>query len=176
MDKKYLLFEYLVFRLDEWNKQLNNTNKIQLSKLRLQKILFLVCACDATKENFKLLNIFDNFSALPYGPVEIDIYETMKRDNAFEHLHFIENRCVYKDLNESMFETISKDERGWIDDAIQKFKDEGKEYLTMPVFDLVEITHKWTVWSISMDIAELLGKKQMKMSAEEICDSLNKAF
>ena len=61
MDKKYLLFEYLVFRLDEWKKQLNNTNKILLSKLRLQKILFLVCACDATKENFKLLNIFNNF-------------------------------------------------------------------------------------------------------------------
>lgn len=30
----------------------------------------------------------------------------------------------------------------------------------MPVFDLVEITHKWTVWSISMDIAELFGKNK----------------
>lgn len=176
MDKKYLLFEYLVFRLDEWKKQLNNTNKILLSKLRLQKILFLVCACDATNENKRLLDVFDNFHALPYGPVEMDIYEAMKEDGSFQNIHFTGNNCEYNIFNESIFSELSYEERRWVDDAIKKFKSENKKYLTMPVFDLVEITHKWTVWSISMDIAELLGKKQMKMSAEEICDSLNKAF
>ena len=88
MSNKKLLFEYLVFRLDEWKKQLNNTNKILLSKLRLQKILFLVCACDATNENRRLLDVFDNFYALPYGPVEMDIYEAMKEDGSFQNIHF----------------------------------------------------------------------------------------
>ena len=46
----------------------------------------------------------------------------------------------------------------------------------MPVFDLVEITHQWTIWKISMDIAQLLGRKQVKMYADEICNSLIKSF
>lgn len=45
MDKN-LLFEYLVFRLDEWKKNIESTGKSvpAFTKLRLQKILFLVCA------------------------------------------------------------------------------------------------------------------------------------
>lgn len=48
---KNLLFEYLVFRLDEWKKNIENTGKSvpAFTKLRLQKILFLVCAWNVTK-------------------------------------------------------------------------------------------------------------------------------
>lgn len=176
MNNKKLLFEYLVFRLDEWDKQMNNTNKIQLSKLRLQKILFLVCACNATNENRRLLNVFDKFYALPYGPVEMDIYEAMKKEGSFQNIHFIDNNCEYNKFDESIFSELLYEERKWVDDAIQKFKSENKKYLTMPVFDLVEITHQWTIWKISMDIAQLLGRKQVKMYADEICNSLIKSF
>ena len=74
---KNLLFEYLVFRLDEWKKNIENTGKSvpAFTKLRLQKILFLVCAWNATNTERKLLNVFNNFYDLPYGPVEMDVYE-----------------------------------------------------------------------------------------------------
>ena len=44
MDKK--IFEYLVFRLNEWkiNIEQSNINVPVFTKLRLQKILFLVCS------------------------------------------------------------------------------------------------------------------------------------
>ena len=89
MDKN-LLFEYLVFRLDEWKKNIEKRNEKvpAFTKLRLQKILFLVCAWNVENTNRKLLNIFNQFYALPYGPVEIDIYEAMKNNQTFKHISF----------------------------------------------------------------------------------------
>ena len=84
MDKN-LIFEYLVFRLDEWKKYLekNGFKVPAFTKLRLQKVLFLVCAWNTSNSEKKLLNIFNNFCALPYGPVEMDIYEAMRTNNVF---------------------------------------------------------------------------------------------
>ena len=86
---KNLLFEYLVFRLDEWKKKIESTGKSvpAFTKLRLQKILFLVCAWNTTNADRKLLNVFNSFCALPYGPVEMDIYEAMKSNRAFQYIN-----------------------------------------------------------------------------------------
>lgn len=176
MCDKYLLFEYLVFRLNGWRSQLDNVNIVSFSKLRLQKILFLVCAYEATNDDRKLLNVFDNFFALPYGPVELDIYEAMNEKHSFKHMYFEGNNCVCNDMTDSLFEEIPNDERSWVDEAINAFRNENKKYLTMPVFDLVEITHKWTVWQVSMDIAKFLGSKKGIMHSEDICDSPVKFF
>lgn len=50
---KNLLFEYLVFRLDEWKKKIEKRNEKvpAFTKLRLQKILFLVCAWNVENTN-----------------------------------------------------------------------------------------------------------------------------
>ena len=95
---KNLLFEYLVFRLDEWKKKIEKRNEKvpTFTKLRLQKILFLVCAWNVENTNRKLLNIFDQFYALPYGPVEIDIYDAMKSNQTFQHISFNCNECIYE--------------------------------------------------------------------------------
>lgn len=175
VDKKHV-FEYFVYRLDEWRNQLDCSFDGPFSKLRLQKILFLVCASKATVEDKKLLNIYNRFFALPYGPVEMDIYEAMKMTNAFRYIHFNGNDCEYDKMDDSMFEDIPKNERMWIDEAIQMFKKDGRQYLTMSVFDLVEITHKWTVWKNSMSIAHALGHKQFEMMSDDICESSTKSF
>ena len=50
------LFEYLIFRLEKWKKKIGESQVPVFSKLRLQKILFLVCTCMATNEEKKLLS------------------------------------------------------------------------------------------------------------------------
>lgn len=177
MDKN-LVFEYLVFRLNEWKLKLEK-EKIKVpvfTKLRLQKILFLICAWKAESTNRKLLKIFNQFYALPYGPVEMDIYEAMKNHIAFQYINFDGNECIYNNLEESMFVSVSKEYRNLIDEAVDDFSNDHRQYLTMPVFDLVDITHRWSAWKITMDIATFLGNKKEKMSVECICRSSIKAF
>lgn len=175
---KNLLFEYLVFRLDEWKKNIEKRNEKvpAFTKLRLQKILFLVCAWNVENTNRKLLNIFNQFYALPYGPVEIDIYDAMKNNKIFQHISFNGNECIYCKLESAMFASISSVHRKWIDEALDDFIKNNRKYLTMPVFDLVDITHRWSAWRITMDIATFLGKKIEKMSVKSICCSSIKAF
>lgn len=177
MDKN-LVFEYLVFRLNEWKLKLEK-EKIKVpvfTKLRLQKILFLICAWKAESTNRKLLKIFNQFYALPYGPVEMDIYEAMKNRISFQYINFDGNECIYNNLEESMFVDVSKECRNLIDEAVDDFSKDHRQYLTMPVFDLVDITHRWSAWKITMDIATFFGNKKEKMSVECICRSSIKAF
>ena len=155
---KNLLFEYLVFRLDEWKKNIEKRNEKvpAFTKLRLQKILFLVCAWNVENTNRKLLNIFNQFYALPYGPVEIDIYEAMKNNQTFQHISFNGNECIYCKLESAMFASISSVHRKWIDEAMDDFVKNDRKYLTMPVFDLVDITHRVTIQRMPMQLLSML--------------------
>lgn len=175
MDKRQI-FEYIVYRLDEWKNEIGSDKVPVFTKLRLQKILFLICAWNASKDNLKLLKIFNRFYALPYGPVELDIYEAMKHKSTFKHLYFEGNNCVYETLSLSMFKGIPTEVKETVDNAIDSFITDGRKYLTMPVFDLVNITHKWTAWRISMEIAKFLGGRMEEMSTMDICNSINKEF
>lgn len=165
------LFEYLIFRLEKWKKKIGENQVPVFSKLRLQKILFLVCTCMATNEEKKLLSIFDDFYALPYGPVEIEIYEAMKQNKGFRYISFKGNECVYNKLEDSMFDNLPIKERKWIDEAVDKFIAEKRNYLTIPVFDLVDITHKWSVWYVMMEYAKSMGHNMEKMETDDILKS-----
>ena len=170
---KILVFEYLVYRLDKWKKDIEKTGKIvpSFTKLRLQKILFLVCAWNTSDTDMRLLNTFNNFYALPYGPVEMDIYEAMKKSNSLQYIKFQRNECVYDKLDESMFNDIQANERRWVDEAVEKFETNQRKYLTMPVFDLVELTHKWSVWQIAMQYAKLLEHNKARITSSDIIES-----
>lgn len=173
---KNLLFEYIVYRLEKWKQEIGSHDVPAFTKLRLQKILFLVCAWNVSADNPKLLKVFNRFYALPYGPVEMDVYESMKHQSAFKHISFEGNNCVCQALNLSMFKELPTDMKDAVDEATDRFISDGRKYLTMPVFDLVNITHKWTAWKISMEIAKFLGGKKEEMSTIDICNSVNKEF
>lgn len=169
---KILIFEYLVFRLNEWKLILEkeNVNVPAFTKLRLQKILFLVCAWKATGANERLLSVFNNFYALPYGPVEMDIYEAMK-NRSFQHICFEGNICICDSLMSTMFADVSNEHKLYVDETIKYFMKSHFKYLSMPVFDLVELTHKWPVWQIAMQYAKLLGHNKARITSSDIIES-----
>lgn len=136
----------------------------------------MACTIDATADDYKLLSVFNRFNALPYGPVELDIYEAMKR-KSFTFLSFEGNYCTFKnEIHSSDFDLLIKSHKKLVDEAVYELKKKRQDYLSMPVFDLVEITHQWTAWQTAMAIAELLGSKSEEMTALGICNSRIKAY
>lgn len=176
IEYKKLLFEYIVSLLCNWQKQLPSNSDSDFTKLRLQKILFLISAWKTDINNKGLLNIFDRFAALPYGPVELDIYDSMCGNSPFSNIKFEGNCCKTESLENADFSSLKSNDKILAEEAISTFIQGKKNYLTCPVFDLVDITHQWTVWQVSMSIAELSGSKKEEMSTDDICSSSIKTF
>lgn len=174
IENKKLLFEYLVFLLEQWKQEKYPQSMETFTKLKLQKILFLVASVNAEKDNHPLLDVFDNFYALPYGPVEIDIYNAMC-NNDFKTIRFEGNDCK-QNLEENNFIDLDENLKKAMRDAVQAIKDKGANYLVTDAFELVEITHKWTSWQIAMQMAEMFGSKREYMSTEDIINSTVKAY
>lgn len=174
IENKKLLFEYLVYLLEQWKQEKHPHSKEAFTKLKLQKILFLVASVNAVEDNHPLLDVFDNFYALPYGPVEIDIYDAMC-NNDFKAIKFEGNDCK-QDLKEEDFVDLDESLKKAMRDAVQAIKDQGADYIISDPFELVDITHKWTSWQIAMTVAEMLGNKRERMSTHDICNSKVKAY
>lgn len=168
-------FEYIVYLLNDWlvNSNLNMTGVF--TKLRLQKLLFLVSTIGVSKKENGLLDYFDNFYALPYGPVEIDIYASMNK-NRFQHIKFYGNLCKASNLDANIFKGLDPVFKSKAKTSVDLLKAKGRNYLSMPIFDLVSLTHQWTVWRNSFAVARMLGSKSAPMRAEDIRSSKIKAF
>ena len=111
---------------------------------------------------------------MPYGPVEIDIYEAMCNNN-FNAIKFEGNYCKHS-LNDDNFTALDEKLKEAMSEAVQTIKGKGADYINTNAFELVEITHKWTSWQIAMQMAEMFGSKRESMSTEDIINSTVKAY
>lgn len=170
--RKISAFEYFVVCLCKWKEEKFGNNR-SFSKLQLQKLLFLASSIGATSEEHKMLDIFDRFYALMYGPVEMDIYDMMQT-NTFPHLMFDGSSCYFKNNIEEL--ETPEDDKQIIDSAINKLREKNEEYVILSPFKLVEITHGWTAWQVSIAVAELCGNKKERMSTKQIIDSSIKTY
>ena len=171
---KKLLFEYLVYKLELWKQEMHSRSQETFTKLKLQKILFLVASVKSKDNTYPLLNVFNKFYALPYGPVEMDIYEAMI-DHSFKNIDFNGNECK-TNFTEGCFTNLDKAQMAAITEALQTIKNMGADYISMPPFELVDITHKWTSWQVAMQVAEMCNSKREPMSTAEIISSTVKAY
>ena len=76
MEEKKAYFEYLIDSLI----QRNNCSFDGFTTLKLIKLLFLVVGVSSTEQERGLTTIFDKFVAMPYGPVESDIYNCIQNN------------------------------------------------------------------------------------------------
>lgn len=121
---KALIFEYIVYKLNDLKNEFQIHNDSIFTKLRLQKLLFLISTINATSDNKGLLDIFNNFYALPYGPVEKDIYDLMN-SNEFKNIKFNGNKCDLSKLNENTFNSLDNHYKDLVNNSIQKLKEKG---------------------------------------------------
>lgn len=138
-------FEYFLFRLNkeyfEDSKEKRIQNAIPLSNVKIMKLLFF---CSVLSKEKYLLSVFDNWWALPKGPVESDAYQCLK---GVEGKKVKEAAIKYGHSNDSCPIDIHINVRNYIDEAIPKLKD--KDLLSHQESQLVEISHKWNCWKHS---------------------------
>ena len=166
---KIKAFEYVVKCLLDWHNNNNVDENIKsykaFNKLKIFKLHFFVSAINADKNNDGLLDIFNNFYALPFGHVESDIYDNLN------NLEMFSINASSLDVNEDIsnyFDDISPITRNKIDKAVQNLKSENPEIINYSAFELVELSHQWNSWKIIFNLARNQGKYSLKIPIELI--------
>ena len=154
-NNKLIAFEYIIYRLVTWIKKLKNYSDDQafqeFNKLKLFKLHFFVSAIDANESGQDLLNTFDDFYALPYGPVESYVYNHLDELNIYSvtsgPISQIRNIGDY-------FDTMDPDIKNYINIATDHLHEKNEEIVAYPAFDLVELSHQWPVWRLLYNRAQ----------------------
>lgn len=171
IENKLLAFEYTIKKLIEWYKSLvpnEETNVLsKLSKLKLFKLHFFVAAVNSTSDSSTddLLNLFNKFYALPYGPVEGYIYDHL---NELQFYSIFNDHVEVKSSSTLNFDQLDYTTKVKIDDAITILKEKNNNLVILPAFDLVEISHKWPVWKLLYANALKEGRRNEFMPSELI--------
>ena len=176
MNDKILKFEYVIHQLIKWYMDVFPISKTMayshFTRLVSLKLLFLVSAIKDpyNKEDNDLLDLFNNYCAMQYGPVEIDVYSDIvnKKTRRFTFGNY---SLEDKDLTYS-FEELDENTKQRIDRAIELVKLRNPQLITFRASQLVNVTHKWNAWKNAMGLAEWFGKGSEKMSVESIRNSV----
>ncbi len=173
VDNKILCFEYIVSLLIQWHQDVTRSRDSYLdsfSRLKVLKLLFFVSAVDSSTENMGLLDVFSNFVAMPHGPVESDIYNSiLKRETTV--FDFPEREMKIRSLSENSFDSLSLDLKQRIEHAVNSLKNKNIHLVEYKPFDLVNISHRWSCWCITYEIAHFVGSRSLGMSSDSIRES-----
>lgn len=178
-ETKILLFEYTIFKLIEWLRAVAPRMDVatHFSRLASLKFLFLVSAIKAPTYSedtgasgwTDLLDVFGNYLAMQYGPVEMEIYTAMATKQTKNY--FFGNRVLSGTATENSFDTLPIDLKNRVDHSICTMRNVNPDIITYDPFRLVEITHKWEAWQLAISTAEWFGRRSEPMSVESIRNS-----
>lgn len=162
---KIICFEFLTLLFINWYRTVSKTEKTaeeHLGKLMLMKLLFFTSAVGSNRNNNKgLLDIFDNFYALPYGAIENDVYDNLIHINCFT---FKNNSIIeFKQPNIGYFDKLSPEIKQQLRDAVERLKKENNEFVLMDAIDLVDLNHQWYSWKSSYKLAQSMKKNNIKI-------------
>ncbi len=162
---KILAFEYMLTQLRRWGEEMNpRVLYTSFTRLKALKLLFFIAAVK-NNEGEDLLDVFDNFYALPNGPVESDVYNSITSDALTYY--------TFKDFSlgtKNAYDVNSLDEslRRRIDSAIAILRSKNEKIITYSAEQLVSLSHCWWSWQNSMQMARAFGKGSYRMSASQI--------
>ena len=178
MDSKIEIFETIVHKLKDWFMEENNMVSIadfndnnDFSILKLIKLHFFVTAINSNEDN-TLINEFD-FFAMPYGPVETDIYNQIKVSCVFSNFS-IDNFKANFTGEFPRFE-ITQEKIDSINNAILIIKKIDPSFINADAGTLVELTHKWNSWKVIFNEARNSGVYS-KPIPKELIKKDNKIF
>lgn len=162
--QKKLAFGYLMYLCLGWYNEKFNIEDNDFSKLKSLKLLFLAAAVKGD-----LLDIF-KFSAMPYGPVESTIYDSINSNDVIYSIT-ARNTTLKGNgslLDESYFSELNDDIKRNCNDAINMLKYENKDLVYYSAFKLVDITHLWKCWRDTFKKANRNGKNSLLIEKEDI--------
>lgn len=167
-DSKIEAFEYVLFKLVEWyNEECSFTETNDISTLKALKLLFFVSSVNTIKESKDTLldSPFNNFVAMPYGHVESDIYDAIKKDSLVNTL--IKNNSTQIEKEDFIIK-LPIELRAKIDTSIESLKQINRKLIKLTAFELVELSHRWFSWKINYQKALANGDFSHNISISEI--------
>lgn len=175
MINKFLAYEYAVRCFLQWKAELNNSRleNVRLSKTQTLKLLFLVAAIP-NAEGKDLLDVFNRFYAMQFGPVESDILNGIS-DGEFCFLARNDSLLSASSLGDEAFSSLDEGVKQRIDQSIACLRANNQGLVRYPATKLVDITHKWWCWKQTFHVARLLNRGSLLMRVESIRMS-NKVF
>lgn len=170
-NKKILQFEYIIHQLIGWYRQVvPNADQMipsHFTRLASLKLLFFVSAVkDLSNSGHDLLDTFNRYRAMQYGPVEVEVYSAM----ALQRTQFYKfgNRELQMSSETPDFTQLSDLEKQAVDNAINALRGQNPNIVKLPASRLVDITHKWKSWQNAMSMAEWIGRDFDEMPTETI--------
>lgn len=185
-ENKITAFEYFQYKLVKWFCEANElvfdkafASKISevndLSLIKTFKLHFLISAVQAdTNNDGGLLNVFNNFKALPYGPVETDIYNAVEN---FDKFQINRSGTILKEKFWSIDENYADQIiRELVDLSFEEVKKVNAELINLEPFTLVDISHEWLSWSEAYKTAQSLGLRSYPMLPSDIISDPKRTF
>lgn len=171
---KFVYFECIVSSLIEWYKSVMgegySEEKMEehFSRIVVLKLLFFVAAVK-NKEGKDLLDVFDNFYAMQYGPVEGNIYtEIVNETGRIEHFRFPVSPTPKLVIYRKQEIETSDQCREEVDSAIVSLREKNKKLITYSGVELIKLSHRWMCWRVAIRLARLHGINCEKMASKDI--------
>lgn len=165
-------FEYVLHCLLLWYKEVKgNEEGNDISTLKALKLLFFVSAAKSSSEAESLVDDpFNSFVAMPYGHVELDVYNLIQFNGGTLEYFKINNSGTTR-LKEDLSPLISSLNMGFkkkIDESVDFLKLTNNELILASPFDLVELSHLWFSWKKNYNIARSQSSRRQDIPAEDI--------
>jgi hypothetical protein len=169
MLNKEKLFEFVVKKLAEWYQEQNQNQDINdnnFGTLKVLKLLFFVCSCRAHLDS-SLIDIFDDFYAMPFGHIEKDILSLLKQNNGkFENIEITDSKTIFNNL----FTECPDDKEilKSIDDSIDYLKEKNPILINYSALSLVDLSRIFYSWNRYYRLAKKDNTYSMKIPKEFI--------
>lgn len=172
--EKSLYYQYCLDHFMKWfSEEYGVESPNDISTLKSLKLLFFLTAADTDpiRSNTVLDNIFDKFSALPYGHVEIDVYSVLQNTKGKLEYFEIDNVCCKRYDNISINELkkqLPESNRDMIDRAFSSLKRHNSKLIRLSAFDLVNLSHQWYSWRYTFSQARKNSLNSKEIPIESI--------
>jgi uncharacterized phage-associated protein len=170
---KLLYFQYFLKGLFDWYARDVKTGANDLSVLKVTKLLFFGTAVNSISgsQNLLISRVFNNFVAMPFGPVESEIYSMLKAKNGSLEYFTIDNKQTLRTQAHFDF-NLSPDVLTEIDFSISMLQAKNPDLIRMKPFELVDLSHEWYSWKKNYAIAKRCGFSSHKIDKEDIINEI----
>lgn len=152
-EKKLVITKYILYKFGLWYEEsVGDCDKNDLSILKSLKLIFLLATINVNKSDKNLINLGFRFAAMPYGPVEVEIYDWYKNNllNDIININGLDFSNLEKFIKDNL---IPENEKTIIDENIDILKSNNYYLVTKSAKYLVDLTHKFSSWKNNYALA-----------------------
>ncbi|CDN74282.1 type II toxin-antitoxin system antitoxin SocA domain-containing protein [Elizabethkingia anophelis] len=165
--EKILNTKYILTKLIDWYSDFyGDAATNDLSVLKTLKLIFLLSTINLDQENENLLDYDYRFTAMPYGPVEIDVYDWCKDGTLNQIIN--KQGINTQELQKTDFTGINAEIQNVIENNISILKSENYYLITKSASYLVDLTHEFESWKNNYEKAIKKGKYSHEIPSSEI--------